>query len=202
MPLDFAWEKFLGDRVAGMDEAGRGPWAGPVAAAAVILEPGDAPQGLADSKMLSAKRRRALADQIRTRATAWAVGWATVAEIDAHNIRRATGLAMARAVRRLPVRPRRLLIDGRDVWEFGSAAMALPKGDTLSASVAAASILAKTARDAFMARLATRYRGYGWETNMGYGAPAHQEALRRLGVTPHHRRSFRPVAAALTLESR
>ena len=180
--------------VAGVDEAGRGPLSGPVTAAAVILDPARIPAGLDDSKRLSPARREALAAEIRAVARAWAVAEASVAEIDALNILRASHLAMCRALAALPVAPALALIDGnllpRDLPCPGEA---LVGGDGLSASIAAASILAKVARDAIMVDLAQQHPGYGWDRNAGYPTADHLAALRNLGVTPHHRRSFRPV---------
>lgn len=178
--------------VCGVDEVGRGPWAGPVVTAAVILDEATAPAGLNDSKKLSLKRREALFDQLQ--AAPHAIGVATVDEIDSLNILNATHLAMKRAVAALPVAPGFALIDGNRI-PFGlpCPAWAIVRGDARSASIAAASIIAKVTRDRMMAELAQDFPGYGWETNAGYGVPAHREALIRLGVTPHHRRSFRPI---------
>jgi len=190
-----------GGPVAGVDEAGRGPWAGPVVAAAVILEPGAAPDGLADSKALSARRRDGLFDAICATA-AFAIADAEVAEIDRLNILRATDLAMARALAALPVAPAAALIDGRRVPPgLGCPGEALVRGDALALSVAAASILAKVTRDRLMRGLAETHPGYGWERNMGYGTAEHKAALLRLGVSPEHRRSFRPVHNILYQES-
>ncbi len=177
--------------VCGIDEAGRGPWAGPVVAAAVILA---APiEGLDDSKRLSARRREALAGIIRAKAQV-GVGVASVDEIDTLNVHRATLLAMERAVAALPMAPAFALVDGRFTPAgLACRARALIGGDARSASIAAASIIAKVTRDGMMVALAQQFPGYHWETNVGYGVPAHAEALERLGATPHHRRSFRPV---------
>jgi ribonuclease HII len=185
-----------GAPVCGVDEVGRGPWAGPVTAAAAILDPARIPEGLDDSKRLTARARRRLAEALADCAEI-GVGWASVAEIDALRIVGACDLAMRRAVEALPRRPAFLLVDGTRAPDFGVPARAIVRGDARSVSIAAASIVAKVARDAEMARLAEAFPGYGWETNMGYGAPAHAAGLRRLGVTPHHRRSFRPVAQHL-----
>lgn len=180
-------------RVAGLDEAGRGPLAGPVMAAAVVLDPAAIPEGLDDSKKLSARRRQRLAAQLAECAEV-AIGHATVEEIDRINILQASLLAMTRAVDGLARRPDRFLVDGRQVPQ-GLAPFALPVvgGDGRSLSIAAASIVAKTARDRIMVGLAQQHPGYGWETNMGYGTKSHILALRNLGPSPHHRRSFRPV---------
>jgi ribonuclease HII len=189
-------------RVAGVDEAGRGPLAGPVVAAAVVLAPGDIPEGLADSKTLSAPARRALAEALMARAEA-SLGWASVAEIEALNILQASLLAMRRAVAGLPRRPGFVLVDGNRLPEgLGVPAEAVVGGDARCLSVAAASIVAKVARDAEMARLAALHPGYGWERNAGYPTPEHRAALRTLGVTPHHRRSFAPIRKMLCEDSR
>ncbi|MBO9413124.1 MULTISPECIES: ribonuclease HII [unclassified Ruegeria] len=180
-------------RIAGVDEVGRGPLAGPVVAAAVILNPGDIPQGLNDSKKLTDKRRAALDTSIRERAE-FAVAQATVAEIDTHNILRASHIAMERAVAALDPPPDYVLIDGNMIPRgLTIPAQAVVKGDGRSVSIAAASILAKNWRDQVMVDLAQQHPGYGWESNAGYPTKMHREALRNLGVTPHHRRSFKPV---------
>lgn len=180
-------------RVAGVDEVGRGPLAGPVTAAAVVLDPARIPAGLDDSKVLTAARRLALDTAIRAAAEV-SVAHATVAEIDALNILRASHLAMVRAVVGLGLPPDHVLIDGNLIPRgFTLSAEAIVKGDARTLSIAAASIVAKVARDAIMVDLAQQHPGYGWERNAGYPSPAHLNALRKLGVTPHHRRSFRPV---------
>ena len=187
--------------VAGVDEAGRGPLAGPVAAAAVVLAPGDIPEGLADSKTLRAAARSALAEALWTRAEV-AVGWASVAEVDALNVLQASLLAMRRALAGLPRRPGLALVDGNRLPEgLGCPATSVVGGDARCLSVAAASIVAKVARDAEMARLAALYPGYGWEHNAGYPTPEHRAALAALGVTPHHRRSFAPIRKMLCEDS-
>ena len=179
--------------VAGVDEVGRGPLAGPVVAASVVLDPARIPAGLNDSKKLSAKRRAVLHDRIAEVAQV-SVAEATVEEIDDLNILRASHLAMERAVAGLPVAPAMALIDGNLIPRgLGIPARAIIKGDGVSVSIAAASIMAKIWRDRVMWDLAQHYPGYGWETNAGYPSKSHKEALRNLGVTPHHRRSFRPV---------
>jgi ribonuclease HII len=179
--------------VAGVDEVGRGPLAGPVTAAAVVLDAACIPEGLNDSKKLTARRREILAAQIMERCD-WAVGHASVAEIDQLNILRASHLAMCRAVAGLRQRPGLVLVDGnllpRDLPVPGRAVV---KGDALSVSIAAASIVAKLLRDRIMVDLAQQHPGYGWEVNAGYPTPAHRRALLDLGITPHHRRSFAPV---------
>lgn len=179
--------------VAGVDEVGRGPLAGPVTAAAVILDPARIPEGLNDSKRLSAKRRLELNAQLREVAEV-SIAHASVAEIDELNILRASHLAMERAVAGLRQRPGLALIDGNLIpRNLPVPGQAVIKGDTISVSVAAASIVAKICRDQIMWDLAQQYPGYGWETNAGYPSKSHREALRNLGVTPHHRRSFKPV---------
>ncbi|MDG3042956.1 ribonuclease HII [Roseicyclus marinus] len=190
---DLSHETALGARVCGVDEAGRGPLAGPVSAAAVILNPADIPDGLNDSKTLTAARREALFDQIHARAQV-SLAWASVEEIDRLNIRAASLLAMRRAVEGLSPTPDAALIDGNACPEgLPCRGVTLVKGDALSLSVAAASIIAKVARDRVMTALASEFPGYGWEVNAGYPTAAHRAALLDLGVTPHHRRSFRPV---------
>ncbi len=180
-------------RIAGVDEVGRGPLAGPVVAAAVVLNPDDIPEGLNDSKKLTAKRRAALEAALRDRAEI-ALAEASVAEIDEHNILRASHLAMERAVAALDPPPDYLLIDGNLIPRgLAVPAQAVVKGDAHSVSIAAASIIAKNWRDQLMVDLAQQHPGYGWETNAGYPSKQHREALQNLGVTPHHRRSFKPV---------
>lgn len=180
-------------RVAGTDEVGRGPLCGPVTAAAVVLDPARIPAGLNDSKKLSAKRRAELAAEIMVSAD-WCVAHASVEEIDALNILQASHLAMCRAVAGLRLAPDHVLVDGNRLpRDLGLSAEALVKGDGRSVSIAAASILAKEARDALMVDLAQQYPGYGWERNAGYPTRDHLEALLNLGVTPVHRRSFKPV---------
>ncbi len=179
--------------VAGVDEVGRGPLAGPVTAAAVILDPSNIPEGLNDSKRLSAKRREALHDQLMECAEV-SVAHASVEEIDELNILRASHLAMERAVAGLSRVPDLALIDGNMIPRgLRIPAQAIIKGDAVSVSVSAASIVAKICRDRIMWDLAQHYPGYGWETNAGYPSKSHREALQNLGVTPHHRRSFKPV---------
>jgi len=197
MPPDFSREREIlmanpGAIIAGVDEAGRGPWAGPVVAAAVILDPANIPEGLDDSKKLNARRREALYAQLLVRARI-GVGQASVAEIDALNILNASLLAMARAVAAFPFTPSIALIDGNRAPQLSCPSETLIGGDARSLSIAAASIIAKVTRDAIMNHLDTEFPGYGWKTNQGYGTKAHQDALNRLGVTPHHRRSFKPI---------
>lgn len=179
--------------VAGVDEVGRGPLAGPVTAAAVILDPARIPDGLNDSKKLSAKRRDALWQVIHDAAEV-SIAHASVAEIDEINILRASHLAMERAVAGLPRAPEFLLIDGNMIPKgLTIPSQAVIKGDGLSVSIAAASIVAKICRDRIMWDLAQQFPGYGWDTNAGYPSKSHKAALQNLGVTPHHRHSFKPV---------
>jgi len=183
--------------IAGVDEAGRGPLAGPVVAACVLLDPAHPIAGLADSKTLSSARREALAACIREHALAWAVAEASVAEIDELNILRATLLAMARAVARLSVRPDEVLVDGLHCPAVSCRVRAVIRGDATVPSISAASILAKTVRDATMVGLHARHPGYGFDRHKGYPTAEHVEALRRLGPIAAHRRSFAPVRAAI-----
>jgi ribonuclease HII len=181
--------------VAGIDEVGRGPLAGPVVAAAVVFPVGLKPiRGLDDSKVLTAPQRERFAVKIRERAFAFAIGAASAREIDRLNIRRASILAMERALRRLGLVPAYVLIDGLPCPELGREHEAIVDGDARCHSIAAASIIAKVLRDALMDRLAARHPGYCWETNKGYATPEHLEAIQRLGPTKHHRYSFEPVA--------
>lgn len=186
-----------GMRLAGVDEAGRGPLAGPVVAAAVILDPSRPIAGLADSKQLSEKKRDALAPLIRERAIAFAVASADAGEIDALNILQATLLAMRRAVAALAVPAEAVVVDGNRVTAFGVPAEAVVGGDARVPAISAASILAKVARDAELVALDAVYPGYGFAQHKGYGTAMHLDALRRLGPTPQHRRSFAPVAKCL-----
>ena len=180
--------------IAGCDEAGRGPLAGPVVAAAVVLDPKRIPRGLNDSKKLSREEREALYDKICASAEV-AVAFGSTARIDRDNILQASLWALARAVRALPVRPQLVFVDGRDKIDAGCDCRAVISGDALVMSIAAASIVAKVTRDRLMMRLGAAHPGYGFERHMGYSVPEHFEALARLGPTIHHRRSFAPVAA-------
>lgn len=197
----FRTERALAGRdcklVAGVDEAGRGPWAGPVVAAAVIFIKGKtAPKGLHDSKLLTPERRETLYEAIRE--TAWVgVGISCVEEIDRINILQATFRAMIDAVAGLGAGPDTVLVDGNRCPKLTQRAVPVIEGDRLCPSIAAASIIAKVTRDRMMAGLAGEFPGYGWDTNKGYGTRAHADAIARLGVTQHHRRSFAPIRAAL-----
>jgi ribonuclease HII len=183
--------------VCGVDEAGRGPWAGPVCAGVVILAPGVDIDGVDDSKALTAARRRALAGQIRTRALAWGVGFASVEEIGELNILRATALAMRRALAAMAVAPAFALVDGNYAFDLGLPVRPIVGGDSRCAAIAAASILAKTARDALMEEMDALYPGYGFAAHKGYGVPEHAAALRRLGPSPIHRMTWAPLRAAI-----
>jgi ribonuclease HII len=188
-----------GGPVAGVDEAGRGPLAGPVVAAAVILDPGNIPDGIADSKLLEADVRRTLYREILARAHV-GIGIAGVDRIDSDNILNASLWAMADAVAQLACKPRLVLVDGNKVPpRLTCTSRAIVKGDAKCLSIAAASIVAKVARDTIMIELARDYPAYGFERHKGYGTAEHHAAIERHGVTPHHRRSFRPVQFALGL---
>lgn len=184
-------------RIAGVDEVGRGPLAGPVVAAAVILDPARPIVGLADSKTLSPARREALAELIQIQALAWAIGRAEVDEIDTVNILRASLQAMARAVQALPLQPDEAWIDGIHAPSVACTTRTFIGGDALHGAISAASIIAKVARDAEMQRWGLHYPEYGFERHKGYGTPEHLDALQRLGPTPLHRRSFAPVKCLL-----
>ena len=185
--------KTIAGPVCGVDEAGRGPLAGPVVAAAVILDRKRIPKGLNDSKQLSEEQRESLFPQIMESAIAVGVGEATSGEIDMVNIRQATHFAMARAVRAMAVAAEFALVDGNDPPALPCRCETLVSGDAKSLSIAAASIIAKVTRDRMMAALHDEHPGYGWLSNKGYGTPEHLIALRERGATPHHRRSFAPV---------
>jgi len=180
-------------RVAGVDEVGRGPLAGPVVAAAVVLNPENAPQGLNDSKQLTKKRREALFEQLHEVADV-SIGEASVREIEEHNILRASHIAMIRALGGLKAPADYALIDGNQIPRgINLPALTIVKGDTKSLSIAAASIVAKVWRDRLMFALAQQHPGYGWETNQGYPTKEHKAGLKSHGVTPHHRRTFAPI---------
>lgn len=189
----FEQAALAGGRVCGIDEAGRGPLAGPVVAAAVILDPGRRIEGLRDSKVLSPARREELSGRIREHCIAFAVAEATVEEIDGLNILQASLLAMRRAVDALPVAPDYALVDGNQMPSLPIPGRAIVSGDAIEPAISAASILAKTARDALMRAFDALHPGYGFARHMGYGTPEHLECLQRLGPCPLHRRSFAPV---------
>jgi ribonuclease HII len=197
MKLTLAYNLGAETLIAGVDEAGRGPLAGPVIAAAVILDPQRPIRGVADSKQLTPLQRSRLEVKIQARALSWAVGRAEVEEIDCINILQATLLAMQRAVAALDPAPRHALIDGDRCPRLSCPAVAIVRGDQKVAAIAAASILAKVARDREMEALDARYPGYGFARHKGYTTREHVRALRRLGATPIHRRSFRPVCDVL-----
>jgi ribonuclease HII len=188
---------FIDGHVCGVDEAGRGPWAGPVSAGAVILNPKKPIKGLDDSKKLSAKTRAALEIEIKAKAVAWGVGFASVQEIASLNILHATGLAMRRAVEGLSVQPRYALVDGNYRFDLPCEVKTVVGGDAKSKSIAAASILAKVARDRLMVEMDGLYPGYGFASHKGYRAPVHAEALLALGPCEIHRMSWGPVKLAL-----
>ena len=187
-----------GGPIAGVDEAGRGPLAGPVVAAAVVLDPAFIPDGIADSKALDAKSRQSVYQAIVATAQV-GIGVAGVDRIDSDNILNASLWAMAQAVARLDCRPRLVLVDGNKVPNVECSTRAIVQGDAKCLSIAAASIVTKVVRDAMMAELARDYPHYGFDRHKGYGTREHHEAIARHGVTPHHRRSFRPVQLALGL---
>jgi len=187
-----------GGPIAGVDESGRGPLAGPVVAAAVVLDPALIPDGMADCKGLDAKGRHSVYQAILATAQV-GIGVASVERIDAENILNASFWAMAQAVARLTDRPRLVLVDGNKAPLLGCATRAIAQGDAKCLSIAAASIIAKVVRDAMMAELARDYPHYGFDRHKGYGTREHHAAIARHGVTPHHRRSFRPVQLALGL---
>ncbi len=197
MGAPFQPEYVLRHPLAGVDEVGRGPLAGPVVAGAVILDPRRPLSGLADSKKLSPRRREHLAARIREQALAWSLGRAEVEEIDSLNILQASLLAMQRAVAGLAVAPAMALVDGNHCPRLACQAHAVIRGDARVAEISAASILAKVARDAEMQALDVDYPGYGFAAHKGYPTRLHLDALEALGVTPMHRRSFAPVARLL-----
>lgn len=201
LALEIVLIESAGGPVCGVDEAGRGPWAGPVSAGAVILNPHDLPAGIDDSKALTHARREALEIEIKTRAVAWGVGFASVEEIEDLNILHATGLAMCRAIEALSVQPVAALVDGNYRFKLPCDVQTVVGGDGLSLSIAAASILAKTARDRLMVALDAEYPGYGFAGHKGYNAPVHSEALRMLGPCPAHRRGWAPIRALLEASS-
>jgi ribonuclease HII len=192
------WDRGI-ELVAGVDEAGRGPLAGPVLAAAVVFAPGVGIRGVDDSKKLTAEKREALFTEIRSKALAIGIGAASTKEVDRLNILRASHLAMRRALMRLPFEPQHIIVDGLPVYELGERHTAVVDGDAKVHCIACASIVAKVVRDRAMHLLASRYPGYGWDHNVGYGTLEHRDAIGSLGLTPHHRRSFEPNSQ-LTLE--
>jgi len=194
---DMMLEKACPAPVCGVDEAGRGPWAGPVCAAAVILGPRRVPKGLDDSKKLTAKRREELELEIKKKAVSWGVGWASVAEIAELNILHATGLAMCRAIEAMEVKPVYALVDGNYRFRLPCDVKTVVKGDGISSSIAAASILAKVARDRLMRELDGLYPGYGFASHKGYRAQVHADALLSLGPCEEHRLAWGPVKLAL-----
>ena len=197
--LEAAELELRGGPVAGVDEAGRGPWAGPVVAAAVVLDPGRIPPGIDDSKALDADARERLYGQIAAAALAIGVGIGDVERIDRDNILAATMWAMARAVGELELKPKLAIVDGNRAPRLSCPVRTIVKGDAKCLSIAAASIVAKVTRDRLMIALGRELPGYGFERHKGYGTREHQDALRRLGVTRHHRRSFRQIQLALGL---
>ena len=197
LSLELELARLCGGLVCGVDEAGRGPWAGPVSAGAVILNPDDLPPGIDDSKALTEKRRFEMEPQIKARALAWGVGFASVQEIAELNILQATGLAMRRAIEALSVQPAAALVDGNYRFKLPCDIQTVVKGDSLSLSIAAASILAKTARDRLMIELDAQYPEYGFARHKGYNAPIHSAALKALGPCPAHRPSWAPIKALL-----
>ena len=194
---DMMLEKACPGPVCGVDEAGRGPWAGPVSAGAVILNPRKIPKGLNDSKKLTARQREALELEIKDKAIAWGVGFASVQEIAELNILHAAGLAMCRAIGELAVEPAFALVDGNYRFKLPCPIKTVVKGDGISSSIAAASILAKVARDRLMAEMDGLYPGYGFAAHKGYHAPIHVEALRTLGPCEIHRMGWAPVKLAM-----
>ena len=193
---DLSLEREEKGRVAGIDEVGRGPFAGPVIAAAVILDYDNIPKGIHDSKKLSKQSREVLFDALMTTAVV-GIGEASVEEIDEINILQASLLAMRRAVEDLAIRPDAALVDGNRDPNLGLKTRTIVKGDARSLSIAAASIVAKVTRDRKMCALAVDYPHYGWERNAGYGTAEHRKGLREYGITPQHRRSFAPIRAIL-----
>lgn len=198
---EIAMMKSVTGFVCGVDEVGRGPLAGPVVAAAVILDADNIPDGLNDSKKLSAKKRQALALQIQEQALAVSIAQASVDEIDEINILAATMLAMRRAVDGLSVTPVGALVDGNRAPGLSIETQTLVKGDSKSLSIAAASIVAKVFRDDLMAKLGEDWPAYGWASNAGYGVKKHKQALELVGVSPHHRKSFEPIRSILNRDT-
>ena len=201
-PLEYErefWSQGV-SRIAGVDEVGRGPLAGPVVAAAVILHPGQRIDGAADSKALARRKRETLRDRIVAEALGVGIGAASAREIDRLNILRATRLAMERAVRALPAAPDRIVVDGLPLKDPPWPHDAVVRGDGRVHTISCASIVAKVLRDGLMRRLAAKYPRYRWDSNMGYGTPDHLRALSEWGPSPHHRLTFRPSQLELELE--
>ncbi|MGI9392572.1 MAG: ribonuclease HII [Parvibaculales bacterium] len=201
---DFSHEYALNlplSHIAGIDEVGRGPLAGPVIAAACVLPPYAEQLDIRDSKKLGEKKREALAEELRS-ISEWGIGEASPSEIEELNILQASLLAMKRAIFALPSLPKYVLIDGNHIPDISIPARAIIKGDDRSLTIAAASIIAKTHRDKLMKKLAEKYPQYGWETNSGYPTRQHQEAVKKYGVTRHHRRSFAPIRNILSVENK
>lgn len=196
---DLFSNNYIGVLLAGVDEAGRGPLAGDVVAAAVILNPAKKIKGLDDSKKLSEAQREALYAEICAHSTSWAVARASVSEIDTINILQASLLAMRRAVEQLHVQPEHVLVDGNQLPRWRYSCEAIVQGDARVKAIAAASIIAKVTRDREMVQFEAHYPGYGFAGHKGYGTPAHLAALQKLGATPIHRRSFAPVRAVLEI---
>ncbi|WP_072394952.1 ribonuclease HII [Hyphomicrobium sp. CS1GBMeth3] len=197
--LEAAELVLAGGPIAGVDEAGRGPWAGPVVAAAVVLDPNRIPDGINDSKALDADAREVLFKRITKTALAIGVGIGDVDRIERDNILAATLWSMAEAVGRLSCKPRLVIIDGNRAPRLKCEARTIVKGDAKCLSIAAASIIAKVTRDRMMIELSREFPGYGFERHKGYGTPEHREALIRLGLSVHHRKSWKPVQLALGL---
>jgi len=193
---DYSIESEYDGIIVAIDEVGRGPWAGPVMTAAAILDPRSIPDGLDDSKKLTAAKREMLCEAILTTARV-EIGIASVREIEELNVLGATKLAMRRAYDALGVQAAIALIDGNQPPQLPCPTRCIVGGDGLCVSIAAASIVAKVTRDRLMAELAREFPGYGWETNAGYGTKTHQDGIARLGLTPHHRRNFAPIRALL-----
>lgn len=190
---DFSIETGFAGIIAGVDEAGRGPWAGPVVAGAVILDRNNFPEGIDDSKKLSVKKRESIFEQLQKVAQI-GIGIVTVEEIDRLNILQASMLAMQKAVDNLPFIPDVVLVDGNKKPNLRCETHAIIKGDSKSLSIAAGAIVAKVTRDRIMQQMAIQHPFYGWEKNSGYGTKIHQEALLKHGITIHHRKSFKPIA--------
>jgi len=188
--------------ICGVDEVGRGPWAGPILAAAVILpdEPSLIPDGIRDSKVMTRKARAEVSEALRSCAC-WGIGLVEAADLDRIGLNPANDLAMTRAIAAMPARPSMALIDGNRMPRgLRCPAQTIIGGDASNLAIAAASIIAKVARDAIMSELARRFPGYGWESNAGYGVRAHRDAIKRLGITPQHRRCFQPIRQHLLEE--